>query len=110
MHALCRRTSRISKPLATARARCSPALTERRTSILRYRVCNTRPDYACILSKLIESLLLACHSRIIAGGVHCAVALHATQAMYMYAAAAGTRAPPRAAAAAAAAGAACMAH
>jgi hypothetical protein len=25
-------------------------------------VCNTRPDYACILSKLIESLLLACHS------------------------------------------------
>jgi hypothetical protein len=26
-------------------------------------VCNTRPDYAWILSKLIESLLLACHCR-----------------------------------------------
>ena len=25
-------------------------------------MCNTRPDYACILSKLIESLLLDCHS------------------------------------------------
>jgi hypothetical protein len=33
----------------------------KRTLIPRYRVCNARPDYACILSKLLEPLLLVCH-------------------------------------------------
>jgi hypothetical protein len=45
-----------------ARERASVA----RTLIPRYRVCNARPYYACILSKLLaEPLLLACH---LAGG------------------------------------------